>query len=63
MLIQFPSKNISNILYIYAITFELAGTATRARICKRLWSPRIDSARLGIDSWAQQTLHENHKHN
>jgi hypothetical protein len=25
---------------------------TRARICKRLWSPGIDSTRLGVDSWA-----------
>jgi len=25
---------------------------SRARLCNRLWSPGIDSARLGIDSWA-----------
>jgi hypothetical protein len=29
---------------------------SRARICKCLWIPGIDSARLGIDSWALKCL-------
>ncbi len=30
----------------------------RARICQRLWSPGIDSAILGIESWAPQKVYK-----
>jgi hypothetical protein len=29
-----------------------------ARICKRLWSPGIDSARVGIDSWTPKKVYK-----
>jgi hypothetical protein len=53
---QLPSKSC-----LHTSEFQnqmwLAGQI-RARICKRLWSPGINSARLGIDSWAPEKVYK-----
>jgi hypothetical protein len=55
----FAHRDFMSLFITLGIGCLLETLKSRAHICKRLWSPGIDSARLGIDSWAPYILFTN----